>query len=794
VTGALDGLVVVELGGEVAAAYATKLLALLGARVVKVEPPGGDPLRAWGPFPDDVVDIERGGGLFRSLNFDKESVTADLSTAAGVQRVLDHVAVADVVIESLGAGTLEAHGLGPERMAEANHALGLVRISDFGQHGPHVGVPMSALTLQAMGGWVSLHGLPGIHPVQVGGRLHELTVGAYASCSALTVARAARQRAELAVADLAALECLLGTLAYPMLLAETMKALGMPAPENRRSTLPGIVACKDGWVGINALTGQHFKDICAMFGIEELADRQLEISFGGPIADEFYGRMQPMLDSMTAEEIVQMAQAFRIPAAPVGDGRSIQHYAQFQARPFFTTAPEGGYRIPGPPWRLGATPARVENPAPALGSDAAPRPRAGQPPGGGAARAGDLPFAGVFVIDLGTFWAGPYAAMYFGALGADVVKIESIQRPDGFRFSGAFPQEGADWYERSGVWQGTNLDKRDLTLDLTTERGRELLLRLVAQADVVVENFSARVIENFRLDYEQLRAVKPDLVMVRMPGFGLQGPWRDYVGWAMGLEQASGMANATGYASTPMHPGGFLDPCIGMHTAAAIQAALEHRDRTGIGQMIEVAQLEMAVTMTAEQIIEWSMNERIAPRIGNRHRAFAPQGVYRCADGRHVALTVRDDDDWTRLVDALGAPAWARDMQLSTMSGRRDRHDELDVRLAAWAAERDSDAVVEQVRAAGVPVARTLAIPEMYDEPQLVARGWYEPHDNRITGTRRYPGWPMRFSFAEHGHRWGPPTLGEHNAAVLSERLGLSPAEIDGLVADGLIGDRMAES
>lgn len=164
---------------------------------------------------------------------------------------------------------------------------------------------------------------------------------------------------------------------------------------------------------------------------------------------------------------------------------------------------------------------------------------------------GALPFAGIRVLDLSTFWAGGYLSCYLGAFGADVIKMESVQRPDGFRFSGTHPDEGPDWYERSPLWRAANLNKRDITLDLTAERGRELARRIAAEADVVVENFSPRVVEQFGLDYESLVPLNPDVIVVRMPGFGLEGPWRDYVGWALNIEQAAGMAAVTGYPDGP---------------------------------------------------------------------------------------------------------------------------------------------------------------------------------------------------------------------------------------------------
>ena len=285
---------------------------------------------------------------------------------------------------------------------------------------------------------------------------------------------------------------------------------------------------------------------------------------------------------------------------------------------------------------------------------------------------GALPFAGLKVLDLSTFWAGAYLTCYLGAFGADIVKVESIQRPDGFRYSGAFPFEGDDWYERSGLWQATNLNKRDLTLDLTSRRGLEIARRLAAQADVVVENFSPRVVEQFGLDYESLVALRPDVIMIRMPGFGLQGPWRDYVGWALNFEQTAGMSAVTGYPDgPPCNPQGPADPIVGVHAGVALLAALEHRRRTGEGQLIEIAQIEVAACVTAEPVIEYSMNGVVQPREGNRRRGYL-QGVYPTnEDGVWVALSVPDDGlvdhdvfdelvaGWTRTATA-DSQSWKR--------------------------------------------------------------------------------------------------------------------------------------
>jgi len=711
----LEGVRVVEVGGDVAVAYATKLLGDLGADVGKLEPAGGDPLRTWGS-----------GGLFRYLNAGKR----DVSTIEG-----------DVIIDSTATVTLE-------RLPLFTGAL--VRISSFGEGGPYQDLEVSPLVLQAMSGWVSAHGVVGYDPFPVGGRLDEYVVGTFAAAAALTGLRAAEIRGEPVIADLSMLECLVGTLSYPMLWHETLSALGLPPPEARHSVLPGIVRCADGWAGINALTGQHWRDVCTLLGAEEFADRQRELAWGGPELDRFFARVQPVLDQHRVEDIVELSQAFRVPAAPVGDGASLPALAQFRYRRFYREERDGGALWPGAPYRLSPG-SRAQRDAPG-----------GEP---------DYPWAGLRVIDLGTFWAGPYVGLYLGAMGADVIKIESARRPDGFRFSAAFPEEGDDWYERSGLWQATNLNKRSVTLDLNQADGLAMLRDLISDADVVIENFSVRVMEQFGLGRAEVLALAPGIIYLRMPGFGLEGPWRDYVGWAMAFEQASGMAQVSGDGKRPMHPGGFLDPVVGMHAVVAVQAALRHRQQTGEGQFIELAQLEVGACLTAEQVIEWSLIGRLLAGEGSRDRRVAHQGVYRCARDRWVAVSARDGAERGRLAELVGAGA------------------DLDEGIVAWVAGRTVDDAVVAFRSAGLPAGRVLIAAEMYDDAQLAARGYFQAIEHPVSGVRRYPGWPMRFSFGPPmPHRTSAPTLGQHNQEVL----GLAEADLESLTAQGVIGTRLA--
>ncbi len=764
-TGPLAGLHVVELANEISGPYAAKLFVDLGAEVTKIEPPAGDPLRRWGPFPGGVPDPER-SGLFHYLNAGKRGATLDLGRPDDLAAARELIARAHVLIEDFVPGTLEGRGLGPDALARLNPNLVLLHISAFGQCGPWRQRRATSLTVQAASGWISARD-PDRPPVQVGARIDEYVAGVYGALGVLTALRlppAGRVRE----VDVSQLEALLSTLPYPMLMARRMQHLGLPA-NLRSAPMLGVVRAADGWVGINCLTGQHWLDVCAMLGLPEYGEHQMAIMMGGPEREEFFRRAESLLAQQTVAEIVELGQALRIPASPVNDGATVSNCPQYAERGFFCQSggPGWSFRRPGPAFRFSKTPVPQSRPAPRRG--ARPEPWVTDARSVCAAD-GPLPFSGLRVLDLTTFWAGAYLTCYLGAFGAEVVKVESIQRPDGHRYSGAFAYEGDDWYERSPIWQGTNLNKRDLTLDLTSRRGLDIARRLAAEADVVIENFSPRVVEQFGLDYDALASLNPDVIAVRMPGYGLRGPWRDYVGWALNFEQTSGMSAVTGYPDgPPCNPQGPADPIVGVHAGVALLAALEHRRRTGVGQLIEIAQIEVAACVTAEPVIEFSMNGVVQSRQGNRRRGYV-QGVYPTAeDGVWVALSLPDD-------------------------GRLDHHvfDEL---VAAWTRTQTAAAVGETLRAQGIPAERVITGEVMYDGDligaQLDARGYYQELVHPVTGAHRYPGWPFRITPGPVGHhRAAPPTLGQHNDEIL-DALGLTVDAVASLRAERVIGERL---
>ncbi len=793
----LSHLRVVEIGTNVSAPYCCKLLADLGADVIKVEQSGtGDSLRLTGTFPDDPEDPTI-GALFRYLNTNKRSVTFDLNGKTDIDAILKLISEADLVVENLGAGVLEELGLGFDQLKSANPTVSLIRISDFGQDGPNAHLPATDFIVQALGGWISKHVSGRPDPVQVGGNLADYASASHAACAALTAVKTARELGEAVNVDVSKQECLLATLPQPTLFLETLKKMGMGMPEDRVFPVPGVVRCKDGYVGVNVLTAQHHEDCCNMMGVPEYIPKQLDLNVIGPDLDQFYQAIEPWLMERESEEIVELCQAFRIPAVPVGNGQNLPEMAQLKSRSFYTRDPENQFTQPGLPYRLEKTPASLRLRSPRLGEHTDDVKKhiwhnerlsglSNEP----TAKPNYLPFEGLKVIDLGTFWAGPFVSCYLGALGADVIKVESIQRPDGFRYSMAYPPLGPDWYEQGGVWQATNLNKRSLTLNLNSEEGKHIFERMISNTDVIVENFAPRVIENFGFSVQRMRELNPKLIIVRMPGFGLEGPWQNYVGWAMSFEQASGAAWITGDPDgAPLNPGGFADPMDGLHSLVALQAALGHRDRTGEAQIIEAAQLEMGACWTAEQVIAYSLTGKLQQRTGNRSETMAPQGVYLCEENAWIAISIRDDEDWGRFTAAIGSPEWASDSRFASVKGRMAYHDEIDRHISDWCASRNANAVIDAVQSAGVPIGRMLTAPTMTTDPHLSARRFYQPLVHATMGERKYPRWPMIQNPGTNGlNRWSSPTLGQHNSEILGKDLGLTEAEIAELAEKEVIG------
>ncbi len=779
-SGSLDGMLVVDLSSGLGGAYASKLLADLGARVVLVEPPEGSTLREW------AADGRAWGGPWAHLSGGKESAApADGESARRLLRGLS--SAADIVILDQDSHWRSAlPSVLPERVVR-------VEMSPWGSDGPYAGWRGSDIATWAMGGYMNFTGDPEGGPLMLPGGQSELHAGVHAALAALTAIRERRRSGHGQTVEISALEANLSAHAW---LVSSWIASGLPL--NR---VPhDFTRTRDGWAlfmravpnpNIFLLVGQPER-------MESVEITNLD-KWRGQLA-QLYADVEAWAQDHDSVEVATLAQELRIACTPVLDAQGLDENIQLATRGWWEQGEDaewGDLRFPGPAYFMSSTPAERLGPAPALGEHTealaeefadAPAP---SPPAAMATR--DLPLAGMRVVELTSNWAGPIVGRHLGDLGADVIKLEWAARPATRALFMPGPTQDPQKYpyDRAMYFNLLNRNKRDLIVDLSADEGKQIFMELMREADVFVENNSARVMPNLGLDYETVREVNERIVYVSMSGFGATGPWRDWSAYGSNIEASSGLASVTGYEAgqvrrTPLF---YADPVSGNHATVAILAALEHRDETGAGQYIDVALNEAGAAYFFESLMAYQTSGEVRRPQGNRDARFAPQGAYRAAgEDSWIALSVQSDDEWAALCRVLGRDDLLADSELSTLAGRTAREDELDVAIESWTSEREQYEAAWALQRAGVSAAPILANWQVLHDPHIHERGFYRWVNHSVIGVYPYPSWPWRFSRTEPSIRRAAPRFAEHNHEVLSE-LGYDDEQIAELYALEITSD-----
>lgn len=795
----LSGIRVLDFSTQIAGPYCSKLLADGGAEVIQVERPEGDSLRRWSATGADLSG--RDSAFFAYLSAGKQSVVG----ASGDPHVQALLAEADLVIEAHGLESDTGEKLDVDTLREEHPSLVVLSITPYGRIGPWAGRRATEFTIQAECGSLGMRGVMGNEPYQAGGRITEWSAGTYGAVAALPAVLHARATGRGERIDLSMLEA--GNLVFTNY-SETMNRLfngspGAPEHEFLSPTVetPSVEPTADGYVGFCTNSRQQFSDFLLMIERPDLQEDEELAQFAGRLMrfEEWNGIMHAWLSKNTTAEAIELASALRIPVAPIGNGATVQKQEQLSERGVFRPDASGRFARPRPPYRIDDEEGSLPKPSPSLGEHTA---TAAFPPRGRGPqiRRGreDLPLAGLRLLDLTAWWAGPSASHLFATLGAEVIHVESANRPDGMRMiAGMFAGHYTDWWEASPHFLHANSNKLGLTADLSKPEGVALIEKLIGVSDAIVENYTPRVLENFGLTWDRIRALNPKAILMRMPAFGLSGPWRDNTGFAQTMEQMSGMAWLTGHRDDqPRIPRGPCDPLAGMHGTIALLVALCEREASGRGHHVESTMVESALNVAAEQLVEWSAYGRLMERDGNRSPLAAPQGLYPCAGGQPgaenwVALSVASDEQWSALRRVLGEPAWARDPALDTREGRHKEHDRIDDALSAWTRTREREAVIDELRRADIP-ASELANPcnLLESNPQLQARNYFERPEHPVVGPMPLPSLPFRYESVDRWLRTPAPTVGRDNQRILGDLLGLTAGEIEDLEARGIIGDR----
>lgn len=789
----LAGVRVLELGNMVSAAYAAKLMADLGAEVIKVEEPQGDLARQRGPFPANVPHAEK-SGLFLALNTNKRSVQLDLRLADDARHLRRLVSWAEILLHNYPPPLMWQLGISCEGFRQLNPRLVMCSIAPFGLSGPYRDYKAYELTLAHGGGWAWLS--PGaseradLPPLKAFGHQADfqgglaaavVTLGAY--YRALTTGLG--EHIDLSVQEFVA-SFLEQNFVYYTYRGVVASRLG------KRLLYPwGIFPCRDGLIFLVCVEQDQWERLVDLMGNPEWASWEIFADpFGrGENADVLQTYVAEWIQGWTVEELWRAGQERRICFSPVFSVADLARQEQLRARRFFVevTHPQAGTLTHlGPPYQLRQPWWSIRRPAPRLGEHthevlaevrAAQEQKADSPSVAPAA----LPLQNVRVVDFSWAWAGPFCTMHLAHLGAEVIKVESHVRPDLGRRVPIYPTGMESGLNRSGYFNQWGQGKKSILLNLQKREAIEIAKQLIARCDVVVENFATGVMEHLGLGYDELRRLKPDLIMASIAGYGHSGPQSKYMGYGPAVAPLTGLSSLTGYAGGgPQEVGiSYGDPTGGITAAMAICAALVARQRTGKGQYIDVSLWEGVAALMHEGWMDYVMNGTQPPRMGNRDLWMSPRNCFRCAgEDEWVTIACGTEEEWQALCRALGWPELATDPRFCTASARKAHEDELEAILTNWTERRSKWEVTQRLQAVGVAAFPSMNSKDLAEDPHLNARSFFAQLPHPEVGVQTHTGIPWRFANAPNGVRAPAPLLGADSDAVLRDLLGFSPQEL----------------
>ncbi len=767
----LDGVHVVELSGTYAAGFPGRLLQGFGACVQRLEWDGPTPITS-----DERLYLHTG----------KQSLpTTELHAA---------LRIADIIVSDLQPYQLEQLGIDWHQQHAVNPRQVIVSAAAFGLRGPYANMQHTNATAFALGGIMGLTGDAQRSPLLTGGNHAYALAGLHAFAAAVTGWLGVQRNRRGQLVDISGQECAAGMLEYygPM-----TSYTGTPLTRlgNQTRATWAVYPCADGWAGVFALARQ----VPALFAL--LNDPELdEFRFRDPLQrllpeneEELTVKLYLYFADKTMAELRDISLATRVPIGTATTPLDLLSSVGLRERGFFdsleaevVTDAKKITQIPGRPfpgfgWSTASPlPSRgAGSLSPQLSSPGPAEKATSETPASEIAR----PLDGLRILDLTMMWAGPFATLRMAEMGAEVIKIESPSAWDNIRT--LIDQPGIDDPWNSAFYfNAYNRDKKSLTLDLAQPAGRELLLRLAANADVLIENYRADVLDKLGLAPEILHAANPKLVVLSMAAFGKTGPDASYVGFGPVIELMSGLASLSGYGDgEPFKTGlSYGDPVAGTAGVAAIAIGLLALQRSDAGCHIDLAQREVAMTLIGEAFVAASRGETPVHR-GVRSDRFAPQGAYRAAgDDQWVVLSVRSDVEWVSLCDILDVKT---DSNLRTydLENRMENHDRIDAVITEWMQTRDPQLAMETLQGSGIPAGRVLDTTSILEDPQLNYREyWIEiPHPQMHVYRQQGSMWPL--AAARAAPRRHSPLFGEHNTEILQGELGLTDKQLAELTA-----------
>jgi crotonobetainyl-CoA:carnitine CoA-transferase CaiB-like acyl-CoA transferase len=793
----LQGIKVLDLCDQ-SGAYCGKLLADLGADVVLVESPDGSPMRRIGPFHPAASPAQRPEAslFFWHFNAGKRSVTLDLEAPAGQRQFLQLAAGADLVVESFSPGSMRKQQVGYDALSAVNSALVLTSITAFGQTGPYSEFRGSDLIAQALGGLVYVNGLEDAEPLQGFGLPAYHTAAVWAAIGSL-LALLDRQRTGCGQwVDISVHACATAALEHATSLYRSAKVIA-----RRNGALHWTRAfrsgrCRDGHIA-HGLIGDW--TALAEWVSAERAGRELnDAVWADPdYRYENHEGLFAILDrwaaGLSADAVAEAAQLRRLPYAALQPLDALLSNPQVRARNYFLPV---DYDIPSTTVQQTATPFRFRE-----CSRRAPQraPHRGEHNSQVLGQFRDevlkatgsiLPVAqfeptlrGLRVLDFTWAVAGPLTTRILADQGAEVIKVE---RPGTQRD-----------VESPGLATNLNRGKKSIAIDMAKDRGLALVRDLIAVCDVVVDNFSPRVLRNWGLAADTLHREYPRLIAIGMSAFGASGPFSEHVGYGPTLQAAAGHSLMMWQRDSPAGWGfSYSDVVAGHMAALATLTAVWQRQQTGRGQWIDLSQFETLIAASGPALLAMQAGSLQPPGNDSQEAEASPHGVYRCADeadegasnDRWCAIAVFGERDWQRLVYALGSPAWTADHRFATHAQRRLHRAELDAHLLYWTRQMRAEEVMSRLQAAGITAGIVANAKDLCErDPQLRHRGYFATVRSENGRCFEVDGAPL----LRAGEAMIPPTrasrVGEHTDEILSQLLRCDPQTLTALRRDQIV-------
>ncbi|WP_271574597.1 CaiB/BaiF CoA-transferase family protein [Bradyrhizobium sp. CCBAU 11361] len=797
----LSRLRIVEIGSSAATSYCARLFADFGADVQKIEPPAGDPIRCSAP-------LTRGGhsAWFASLNYNKSSTVIDSAEPDAITRLTAMIENCDILLDGRDVDPADCPAIDIRAIRQRCPGLIYLEASWFGHEGPYAGFSATDSTVRALAGLIKLVGPVEGPPLLAPDFQTGILAGLWGFIAAASSAFARMHGGAGRSWSLSIFESSLAPSEYLMFEALQRGDLMHRSGINRFwPNFPvGIYETSNGWIGVSAITPAQWRAFCHMLDLPKLGnDPALFLGVDRLQHVELIERQfVPRLKTRTAQEWFAEGLKRKIPIVPVPEISDLRQDAEKKERGAIVPVvfgEEEGLTV-GSMQRLTLTPPRRGGRVPALGEEQPVANIRRYVTGAASASSGRInvagpPLDGIRVIDFSMGWAGPLCTRTLADLGADVIKIEAIQYPDWWRgVDRRAAYVDGRMYEKTARFCMVNRNKRGITLDLTRPQGLALAKRLLAGADIAVNNYSVDVLPRLGLGYDVLRTLNPRLVVMSMSAFGSNSVYCNCRAYGSTLEQGSGLPSVIGHPGDPpvMSHIAFGDAVGGLNGCAAVLVALIHARTTGQGQFIDLAQIECMMPFVAPWITVDSINHVPPIRYGNRHPQFVPHGCFRCAgEDDWIVIAATDVDMWQRLATLIGRPDWAADPSLKSAEGRRVIENVIESGIEGWTLTRDANQAMLELQAARIAAGVARLPIDLLKDPHLSSRGFLQAVEREFIGLHPQPSMPIREGKEPYAIRAAAPTLGQHNAEILSGLLGLSDDELAQLQREGIIGTAM---